>query len=254
MNDAPSTTQTLRANPEHGGIRIAVLLTIVFGLLGSYLLIRVLLGFVAQESIILEFATVISCIVSIPIALGCAWLVEEYLKKTWSSGKELKLTAEGLRFEGGETDDGSQDIRQIDFDKRLNLTNWYFKVKGYPKAGRERRVSDNWYCLANQIQQDGERIITYTYLPPEKAAIWIDNQDLVEPFHQISLAQAYKDSGARRWSSPNRPEISSEILGGTDGRYWIAERRRWDEGLELTAGDFATLMTQLEEKAQTGFE
>jgi hypothetical protein len=254
MNDAPSTTKTLRANPEHGGIRIAVLLTIFFGLLGGYLLIRFLLGLVAQGSILLEFATIISCVVSIPIALGCAWLVEAYLKNTWPSGQEFILTDEGLRFEGGVTEDGSKDIRQIYFDKQLNLTNWYFRLKGYPKAGRERRVSDKWYCLANQIQQDGERIITYTYFPPEEAASWIDNQDLVEPFHQISLAQAYKESGARRWSSPNRPELSSEIIGGTDGRFWIAERRRWDEGLELTADDFTTLMKQIEDKAQTGFE
>jgi hypothetical protein len=254
MNEAPSTTKILRANPEHGGVRIAVLLTILFGLLGSYLLIRFLLGWFAQGSLILEFATVISCIVSIPIALGCAWLVEEYLKKTWSSGQELELNDEGVRFESGKTEDGSQDIRQIYFDKRLNLTNWYFKLKGYPKAGRERRVSDKWYCLANQIQQDGERIITFTYLSPEEAVDWLANEDLVEPFHQISLAQAYKDSGTRRWSTPDRPKVSSEMLAGADGRYWIAERRRWDEGLELTADDFVTFMKQLQEKAETGFE
>ena len=254
MNDAPSTTKTLRADPEHGGIRLAVILTIVFGLLGSYLLIRIFLAWFAPDSILHEFSTVLSCIGAIPIALGCAWLVEEYLKRTWSSGLEIELNDDGLRFEGGEKKDGSKDIRTIDFNQRVNLTNWNFKLKGYPKAGRERRTSDKWTCLANQMQQDGERIITYAYLPPEEAGLWLDNQDLTEPFHEISLAQAYKESGSRRWSAPNRPQVSSEMLAGPDGRYWIAERRRWEEGLELTVDDFTTLMEHVEQKALTDFD
>lgn len=254
MNEAPSSTKILHADPEHGGIRLAVILTIVFGLLGSYLLIRILLGLFAQDSILLDFATVISCVGAIPIALGCAWVVEEYLKKTWSSGLEIELSDEGLRFEGGNKEDDSEDTHYVAFNQRVNLTHWYFSLKGYPKAGRERRVPDNWVCLASQIQQNGTRIITYTYLPPEKANRWVEDPDFVEPFHKISLAQAYKDSGVRRWSAPNRPQVSSEMLAGPDGRYWIAERRRWEEGLELTGENFETLMEEIEQKAQTDFE
>ncbi|MFL7839403.1 MAG: hypothetical protein ACK2T4_13645 [Candidatus Promineifilaceae bacterium] len=254
MNETASTTQILHADPEHGGIRMTVLLTIFLGLIGGFLLIRVLLGLFAQGSIFLEFATVISCIGAFPIAMGCAWLVENYLKKTWTSGLKIELSDQGLHFEAAENEAGLTESRDITFSKPLNLTNWYFKLKGYPKAGRERLVSDKWYCMANQIQQDGERLITYTYLPPEKAELWLGKKNFIEPFHQISLVQAYKESGARRWSAPNRPEISSELLAGADGRYWIAERRRWQEGLELTAEDFTALMDKIQQKAQTNFE
>ena len=150
MNSAASTNRILRADPEHGGVRLAVIMTIVFGLLGGYILIRVLLGWFAEDSLIQEFATVISCIGAIPIALGCAWIVEEYLKNTWSSGLEIELGDEALRFTGGDKGDGAREVRTIDLNKRVNLTHWYFKLSDYPKAGRERRVSDKWLCLACQ--------------------------------------------------------------------------------------------------------
>jgi hypothetical protein len=254
MNETPSTDIILNANPEHGGIRIAVVLTIVAGLIGGFLLVRVLLRWFAQDTIFLEFATVISCTGAIPIALGIAWFVEEYLKKTWPSGLEIELGEDTLRFNGERTEDDERDVRTFELDQRVILTNWYFKLKGYSRAGRERRVSDKWFCLANQIQQDGQRLITYSYMPPGEAETWIENQDLVEQFHEISLAQLYKESGSRRWSGPNRPgEAPSEMLAGPDGRYWIAERRRWEEGVELAEEDFAALMTYLGEKAQVDF-
>ena len=178
MSDAPSTNRILHANPEHGGLRIAVILTIVAGLIGGFLLIRLLLGWFAQDSLLMEFATVISCMGAIPIALGIAWAVEEYLKKTWSSGLEIELGENALRFAGGLKENSQRDVRTFALDQRVNLTNWYFKLKGYSKAGRERRVSDKWYCLASQIQQNGERLITFSYLPPDKAQVWIENQQL----------------------------------------------------------------------------
>jgi hypothetical protein len=254
MNETVSSTKILHADPEHGGIRMAVLLTILLGLLGGFFLIRILLGTFAPDSIFLDFATVISCVGAIPIAMGGAWLVEKYLKKNWSSGLEIELSDQGLHFEAGEGRDGPADIRNIDFSKPAILTSWFFKLKGYPKAGRERLVSDKWYCLANQIQQDDERIITYSYLSPEEAERWLGNKQLFEPFQEISLAKVYKDSGARRWSAPNRPEMPSDLLAGPQGRYWIAERRRWQDGLELAAEDFIVLMEQLEKNANTDFD
>ena len=154
------------------------MMTIIFGLLGGFILIRMLLQWFAQGSLILEFATFISCVGAIALALALAWFVESHLKQTWSSGQEFELSADGLRYEGGVKDNGQPDVRVVEFDKRVNLTRWFFRLTGYPKAGRERLVSDKSVCLAVQIQQDGERITAFSYLPPVDASEWLDNPDL----------------------------------------------------------------------------
>jgi hypothetical protein len=245
MSSGHSTNTILRADPEHGGVRLGVLLTIIFGLVGFFILVRLLLSWFAQGTLIYEFATAISCVVAIPAALALGWFIENYLKRTWSSGLEFELAADELRFSGSLNNDGERDRRSVRFDKRINLTQWYFDLDGYHKAGRERRVSRKWLCLATQIQQDGERIIVFTYTPPDQAQAWIDEQQFPEGYHRISLANLYSEVGRRRWNAASRPEISSEWLAGPDGRYWIAERRRWEEGLELTPGDYAALMDYL---------
>jgi hypothetical protein len=136
----------------------------------------------------------------------------------------------------------------FDWSKTVNLTRWYFELAGYARAGRERRVSSKWLCLACQIQQDDARVIAFGYLPPEKAAEWIENQHLSEPFHSISLAYLYSETGKRKRGAATRPVIPSSMLTGKDGPYWLAEQKRWQEGIELTADDFATLMSYIEQR------
>ena len=246
MSDTASDSILLRADPEHGGIRFVTVLTIAFGLLAGFLLIRALLGIFAQGSLLIEFTTALSCIGAVPLALLFGWLVERYLKKTWLSGQEFELSGSELHFRGISPEDGSPVTYNLEFKQRVNLTRWYFHLTGYPKAGRERLVSDKWICMACQMQQDDERVIAYSYMPPEDAARWIDNEKLREPFHELSLSWLYKESGRRLRSPGTRPKIDSELLAGPDGRYWIAERRRWAEGLELAPGDFELLMAHIE--------
>lgn len=247
MKDGTSTTKILHADPEHGGIRFAALLTIAVGLIGGYFLMRLLLEWLASDSPLLDFATVISCIGAVPIALGFSWLVEHFLRKNWSSGMRFELTGSELHFERDASANGSPLSIAIDFDQRVNLTCWFFKLIGYPKAGRERLVSDKWLCLACQMQQDDKRLIAFTYVPPEKAQEWFNAQNLDEPFHEISLTWLYREAGKRRLGATTRPEIPVDMLTGPDGRYWIAERRRWEEGLELSEDDFVTLIDFVEQ-------
>ncbi len=245
MNGAGSSDQILHADPEHGGIRFAVLLALVFTYLAGFALLQLLLRWLASGTILFDFATTISCVGAVPLALGCSWLVERYLKSYWTSGLAIELDENCLRFTGAKIGDETTGTIELDLNKRINLTHWYFRLAGYPKAGRERLVSDKWICLASQMQQDDKRIVTFTFAPPGQAEALIDNQELVELFHQISLVQLYRDTGRRLWNAASRPEISADLLAGPDGRYWIAERRRWEEGVELTAEDFSTLIDQV---------
>jgi hypothetical protein len=176
--------------------------------------------------------------------------VERYLKQTWTSGISMELAGGELRLTGVETTDSPADSIVLDWDKWVNQTRWHFRLANYPRAGRERLVPDKWLCLACQMQQDDRRIIAYTYAPPEQAQAWIDGAPTGEPFHAISLAQLYRAAGTRRWGATTRPEVPTEMLAGPDGRFWIAERRRWAEGVELTPEDFGALLDFIETKSQ----
>ena len=127
----------------------------------------------------------------------------------------------------------------LEWEKRLAATKWYFTLKGYPRGGRERRVPSSWLCLACQLQQDEHRLVVFGYLPPDKAERLVEDGK----FHLIRPADLY-DSGPfrRRLSSTDRPKLPTSILAGKDGQYWLAERRRWSDGLELTAADFAAFV------------
>lgn len=246
MSSAPATPQVMYADPDHSGLRTAVLIAIGSGLLISFFLLRPLLNAVLAGTQLGDFTTLLSCVGAIVMALGSAYIIERVLRQQWHSGMKFTLDAETLHFEAPATDDFPAIDITIDWTKRVNVTRWFFRLADYPRAGRERLASDKWLCLACQMQQDDSRLIVYAYYPPEEAAALADGQRLQEPFHEISLAALYREAGARRWSAMTRPTLPPERLTGENGRYWLAERRRWEEGLELSQDDFRTMMAYVE--------
>lgn len=246
MSKTATPAPVVYADPDHGGVRVAVLVVIGAGLILFFFLLRLLLNALTAGTRLADFTTVLSCVSAIPLAMGSAYLVERYLKSVWRSGLALTLGEDTLHFEAAATDQYPAMDIAIAWDRRVNLTRWYFRLANYPRAGRERMVSDKWLCLACQLQQDDSRLITYAYFPPEAAALLLEDRALGEPFHEISLAALYRDAGARRWNAMTRPTLPPEMLAGRSGRFWLAERRRWEEGLELTAGDFSAYNAYVE--------
>jgi hypothetical protein len=252
MTQSGQPSKILHANPEHGGLRFVVIIVLLLGLILGFIMIQLLLSLLAANTILIEFSTILSCAGAILLALGIAWATEIYLKRAWPSGNMLLLGDSELVFQMGKRGQSQteEDFKKIVFNwsKNLNLTRWYFDLSGYPRAGRERRVSSKWLCLACQLQQDEARLILFSYLPPEEAAVWTENRRLVEPFHSISLAHLYSESGKKIRGAATRPKIPASMLTGSDGPYWLAEQKRWQEGLELTQEDFATFMEYIEQK------
>ena len=245
-------SKVLHADPEHGGLRFVVIVVLLLGLILGFILIQLLLNLLPANSILLDFSTVLSCAGAILPALGLTWAAEIYLKRTWHSGTTLWLGDSELGFQMGklgqnQAEENSEEI-VFEWSKNLNLTRWYFKLSGYPRAGHERRVSSNWFCLACQLQQDDARLILFGYFPPDEAAFWSDDQKLSEPFRLISLAHLYAKAGIKSRGAAIRPKIPSSLLTGSDGRYWLAEQKRWKEGVELSKEDFATFMEYMEQK------
>lgn len=243
----------LHTDQEHGGLRLVVIVVLIISLIVGFLLIQLLFSLLASGTRIVEFATVISCILTIPLALGIAWIVEKALKREWRSGKSLTLDEDFLTYNSHKlkNDQAVDDESQFSFDwsKRVNILNWYFKLKGFPRAGRERRVPSKWLGLASQIQQDDSRVIVFCYLPPQNAAVWIDNEDISEPFVEISLEEVYKQAGQRRrGSASTRPNLAPSLLTSPEGRYWLAEQKRWQVGVELTGQDFEIFIDYVDQK------
>ncbi len=254
MINRGKSPKVLHADPEHGSLRFVVIVILLLGLILSFIFIQLLLSLLAADTVLIEFANVLSCAGAIFLSLGSAWAAEIYLKRAWHSGTMLLLGDSELGYQRGKRgqsqgDENSEELL-FEWSKNLNLTRWHFELSDYPRGGRERRVSDNWHCLACQLQQDDARLIVYGYFSPEKAAVWTDNQELFEPFHLISLAHLYREAGKKGRGAGTRPTVPSSMLTGSDGRYWLAEQKRWQEGIELTQEDFATFMEYMKQKIQ----
>jgi len=228
---APESNQlTFHADQEHGGLRAVVLLLIVaWFVIGFFFFSAVISQF---DGLVAAYWLPLSCILGLVLALAVAWLAESLLKRYWPSGRQLVIDDEQLQawLPGGET------VR-LAWSSQVWSTNWTFSLAGYPRGGRERRLTKKHHCLACQLQQDKRRVIVYGYLKAKEATDLLDG----ETFHEIEPAEHY-ERGPLRFlrGGAERPKLPAKILSGKDGRYWLAEQRRWSEGIELTPGDFLT--------------
>jgi hypothetical protein len=233
MITAEDTAVELHADQEHSGIRFAVVVLLVAAFVLAFAILSTVLNGL-PAGVIGGFAFPVSCAIALIFALALAGVVEQLLKRRWHSGRSVILGGPGI-----EVIIADEKSLTLEWEKRLAATKWYFTLKGYPRGGRERRVPSSWLCLACQLQQDEHRLVVFGYLPPDKADQLLENGE----FHLIQPADLY-DRGPfrRRLSSPDRPKLPTSILTGKDGQYWLAERRRWSDGLELTAADFAAFV------------
>lgn len=228
----------LHANKEHSSVRFTVILVLASAFVASFLGLNVILS--SLDSAVASYALALSCILALPAALGFAALAESLLKKSWPSGQKLVLREDGidaLLVDGGQA--------HIDWSARFTVLKWYFGIKGYARGGRERRVPSNYFCLALQLQQDDDRFVVHSYLPQAAVEAIIDGKG----YSMIQPSQFARGGFIRRWAgSTDRPKIPAGVLAGREGPYWLAERRRWDKGLELEKDDLKTFLTILEEK------
>ena len=120
-------------------------------------------------------------------------------------------------------------------------------MSGYPKAGRERRVQKNHLCLACQVRQSGEFLIVYAFMPKSRAQPLLDQSEYI----QINPGEFYETGLYTRVKrNLDRPEIPSHVLLSEQGPYWLAEQRRWTEGLELEEKDYEEFVTLVDERIQ----
>jgi len=235
-----ASTQTypiiIHADQEHAGLRTAVFVLFFVTLVAVYLGIRALLT-ALSDSGTPDYAFIVSCGGALPLALGLVWVAEKVMKQRWPSGRAILLTREGIQAK-------TEEAELIDLDQNSDVEPiaWYFDMHGWQRGGRERRVPRSWLCLSVELKAGKKQISVYTYIAPREAQTWLDSEDGRIQFHKISPKDAYDNSLRARMSGPSRPEIPAAVLTGADGKYWLAERRRWTEGFELLPKEFEQFM------------
>ncbi len=230
----------LHADQEHSGLRLAVLLLIAILFLASFFILRSLLRVALPD---FNTVAIVACLGAVPISLAIAAIGEKVMKMTWHSGRRVVVGQESIRLE---LQDEEKAV-ELDRNRGLNQLWWYFELGAYPRGGRERRMPKSWYCAGGQLQQDGEdnvrRIVIYSYLPPRRLqALLADDYEFV----QLDPTEVYETSVSARFGVPKRPELPPELIASKTGKFWLAERNRWREGVELTADDFARFLQTTE--------
>jgi hypothetical protein len=235
MSPTNGSPHVFPANQEHAGVRAAVLIYFFSSLFLIVWILNLLLT--THDGSRPDLANLLVCGGTLPLALGTTWLLERLLKRYWPSGDQVMVDATAVRMQRGK-----ELNEEIQWAEMPHLLFWFFTLSGFQRGGRERRVARNWVCLAAQIQQGQRHLIAYTYAPPRQAAAMHALIGSGSEFYEIVPKTVYTPSIGSRITPPTRPEIPASVLAGKDGLYWLAERNRWQDGLELTPADFEKLL------------
>ncbi|GJM41637.1 MAG: hypothetical protein DHS20C20_19190 [Ardenticatenaceae bacterium] len=243
MNLSQSYPKILHADQEHSGLRTAVFILLFLSLFLAFFGLRGLLGALGAGWVV-EYSFVLSCFGAFPVAIGVIWAAERYMKQVWPSGRSVILTPDGITVQ-------AENGAKVTLSQQHGIVPlaWYFDFKGWQRGGRERRIPDNWFCLAVELKTGKENIIVYTYQPPTEAMGWLESK-LTPDFYQIHPNRVYDSSLRKRLAGPSRPEIPPEIITSKEGPYWLAERRRWMDGFELPPQEFELFMKHIQENLQ----
>lgn len=233
MNAADSSPIVINADSEHSGVRLAVMVTFLVSFFFVFLILAAILRSLSG-SLISDFYVAVSCVGALLVSIGAAGLSEYIAKRKWPSGRSVVIDNDGIVATVGPAEE-----LHLTWAGHISIVKWYFHISGYRRGGRERRIPSGWYCISCQVQQDEFRFIVFTYMPEQQARQFkADNR-----FLELRPGDYFRSSMFRRWlTPPSRPEIPTKVLAGKQGHYWLAERRRWNEGMELDIEEFIVFM------------
>ncbi|MCP4414999.1 MAG: hypothetical protein GY805_00150 [Chloroflexi bacterium] len=240
MMSSDDNSTILYADQEHVGLRTAVFILLFASLLLAYFAIRGLFGAFSPDDPS-DFAPIIACGGAFPVALVVVWLAEMMMKRYWTSGRSITLTTDGIQAKAVD-----EDVISVNRASDFALIFYHFSLRGWQRSGRERRVPQNWLCLTVQLSAGKTEIIVYAFLPKNKADKWLKSPNKQMLFHEIFPKEVYDSSFRSRMSGPSRPKMPTAVITGKNGSYWLAERRRWQEGFELPAKEFKQFMDHLQ--------
>lgn len=199
-------------DPEHGWLRLAMLLIFVAIWLAVFLL--------GQLLVVVEGAVIISIVAGFALAAFSTQRLEGPLKQRWPSGRSVAVTDGAIRLlRRGEQQES------LDASKEVNVLTWRFRIN------RRARVPKGWNMVALALEQDDRHIPLYTFMPPD------DLETLRDHGRFIAL------HGRRQ-----RKEGGDLRLAGEQKRLHDAEQLRWMQGGEMSREEFIACLRHLQER------
>ena len=241
MTQSPSPNPdsiTLHADKEHGGIRLSVPLIMLLAAILCFLLVdRLALAPLLNGGDWEGFRPFLRILLSVVLGVIVGGGAEAFLKRRWKSGRFLRLEDGALTIQ-----EKNIPAQRIEWNKRVNILRWRFTLRGYPRGGRERRITTGHHLLACRLLQDDVQVTFFCYLSSKRTA----EVPGIAKFVTIDMAKLYGSNLLSRFSRPERPSIPAKMLSSKQGQIWAAEKGRWETGFEMEPSDFVTLMSALD--------
>ncbi len=216
----PTLKQTYHLDPNHVGLRLAVLFAMIVSAgLGMFVIMPAALHVLPFTGVPELCFTVVGTLL---IGIGASWAVETALRSIWPSGRVLEVEGNAVTLRRP-----SAEAVTIDLGSRTNVLAWYFVIR----RGRTW-VPRGWYCVACCLTQDERVIIPYSFVKPDIARAmpqWSAFEEL------ISRKQAPR---------PGEEHLLKKV--GEQGQIRAAERDRWEDGVEMRVEDFAAFVALLD--------
>lgn len=197
-------------DPEHGLLRLAVILTFVGGSILSYIVFTLLFPQGDGGAV-----NLLGVAVAIGIAMLLTRAIEGGLKRRWPSGRVFEIDGSTIRLTGKGTP------TEIDGAQHVNVLTWRFTIS------RRTRVPKGWFVVALALVQNDLYLPVYTFMSPDE----FNSLRLNSHFSTLAPAKQ-KDKGDLR-------------LAGQQRRLRTAEYARWNDGGELSKDHFIEALDAL---------
>lgn len=199
-------------DPEHGRLRLAMLLGFAGVWLLAFLVGRALFGG--------EGAAIIVPVAGFILAALVTQQFERWLKPRWPSGRSVSIGDGRIRLlRRGE----EQEALRI--DQTVNVLTWCFRIS------RRARVPKGWYMVACALEQDERYIPVYAFLSPKD-------------FERLRASGRFMQLQGRK----ERRQDGDLRLAGAQKRLHSAEQLRWLQGGEMSAADFSAYLRHLQRR------
>lgn len=210
------TTLTFPVDPEHGALRSTVFVLFFVIWIVAYAVFNIIIPNDGINIIagILGFAAA---------ALLVSRGIEPFLRRSWPSGRVLRVDAEHIRL-----------VRRDKVQKEVNTTEpvsvllWNFKVKR-----RRNSVPPGWYVMACALEQDDDFLPVYALVSPEQA-------------QALSKIARFVGLVSEKDVKTQHPRQDTLRATGEQRRLHLAEAHRWADGAELSPPDFEQFLTWLD--------